>query len=273
LASLNLDLLGSRFTITAPDPAWAALLRDLWGGFEADEGAEGRAIAVERTNDRFVLRLPGEPPLDFEDPWTLAEVLRYWMADKAVEDATGVLPIHAASLEDEAGGLLLVGGSGAGKTTLTLALAAAGWRLGSDDVAAIDLETRLVRPFPKPLGIRDPSLWPEEHRRGWTPPWPEQRSGPIVVPPGLFARLAVPFRPTRLAFIRWSEEASAGLIPISPARATARLVEYVRAVTPDTLAVLTRLCTSVACCDLTYRSSAEAISLLSEFAANNPKTG
>src|SRR5438067_2102410 len=47
----------------------------------------------------------------------------------------------------------------AGKTTLVAGLVLAGLKYVTDEAVALDLESRLIRPFPKPLSI-DPGAWP-----------------------------------------------------------------------------------------------------------------
>lgn len=50
----------------------------------------------------------------------------------------GAFLLHAALLDRTGRGLLISGAPGAGKTTLTLALAASGWGYGSDDIVRVD---------------------------------------------------------------------------------------------------------------------------------------
>ncbi len=61
--------------------------------------------------------------------------------------------VHAAALTAHDQTLVIRGASGAGKTTLALALLGRGWRLHSDDVAVLDDAGR-VHPFPKPMNVR-----------------------------------------------------------------------------------------------------------------------
>jgi hypothetical protein len=62
---------------------------------------------------------------------------------------------HAAAVAAPAGGgVILAGGAGLGKTTLTLALLARGFRFFSDDVAAVGRADGHLYPFPRRLGVR-----------------------------------------------------------------------------------------------------------------------
>jgi hypothetical protein len=62
--------------------------------------------------------------------------------------------LHAAVVGAPGGALALSGPSGAGKTTLTLALLEAGCAYLSDDFCPVHRETGLVHPFPRSLWVR-----------------------------------------------------------------------------------------------------------------------
>ena len=72
--------------------------------------------------------------------------------------ASQELALHAASLENHQGTILLCGAPGAGKSTLTLALMRHGWRFGGDDIAFIS-EGGRVRGLPLPVTIKE-GAWP-----------------------------------------------------------------------------------------------------------------
>jgi hypothetical protein len=64
-----------------------------------------------------------------------------------------LLTLHAAALQRDGRPLLLTGPSGAGKTTLSLALARAGWSLGSDEIVLLGRD-RTMRPLPLPPCVK-----------------------------------------------------------------------------------------------------------------------
>ncbi len=66
----------------------------------------------------------------------------------------GTLPIHGASLQVGAAGIILVGASHAGKTTTSLHLAARGHTLLGDEIALIRQATGEVVPFRRAVNIR-----------------------------------------------------------------------------------------------------------------------
>ncbi len=86
------------------------------------------------------------------------------------------LLLHAGALERRGRGVLLAGGSGAGKSTLAVELVRRGFRLLSDDVAAIRLRDGVVEPFPRSLGLVPPG-GPRGEKSG-VPPGGPKENGP-----------------------------------------------------------------------------------------------
>jgi hypothetical protein len=261
--SIEIDLLGTRFSLATEDETWHSFLSELWGGFTTTDGGPARRIEIEAGPAGLSLRLPEQPELTFDEPWTLAEVLRYWLAEDALKATTGLVLIHAATVLRDDRAALLVGGSGAGKTSLTLALVEAGWTLGSDDVAPLDPATGLIRPFPKPLGIRDPGLWRSLDRTGWLPPWPEHEGSAILVPPCLFASAQAPFSAAWVAFISFDPHGGpARLRALTGGRTAARLSEHTRTLSAEAVGALARLCEGAAGAELDYPTSAAGVHLV-----------
>jgi hypothetical protein len=267
--SLELDLLGTRFSIEMPGGRWSAFLRELWHEFEAPPASAPREVRVQEEDGRAMLTLPDHPALPFDDPWQLVEVLRYSIVEQAVERAEALIAFHAAALTKGGAGILCAGPSGAGKTTLAIALAHAGWALAGDDIAPIDAETGLVRPFPKPLSIRRPELWPGPSP--WAGRWPPPRGGPMLVPADHFARQREPFRPGNLLFIEYAPDEAPEDAPIPPGRAAATSIEYVRPGGPAAVTTLARLCRAAPAARLRYRNSDEAVEMIEELMANRQK--
>lgn len=275
---LELDLLGTRFSIDAPE-RWKGFLAYLWHEFETPPAAGSLNVLIYEGDGRTWLRLPGEPALAFDDPWALAEVVRYWLVEHAVRRARDVVAFHAAALVKDGTGVLFAAPSGAGKTSLSVALGIAGWALASDDIAALD-ESGRVHPFPKPLSIRDPRVWAslDGPHRPRTPRWlTPPGSAPLLVPADLFPRQRDPFSAQALAFISYEPDEPPLLEAIGPGRAAADSIEYVREGTPQSLATVARLCRGARAWRLRYRSSEEALELvgrvLTETDQKDPKTG
>lgn len=68
------------------------------------------------------------------------------------------LNIHAAVVERHGIALLLPGSPGSGKSTLCAALVIAGWRLLSDEMALVSLQSGLVTPVPRPISLKNDSI-------------------------------------------------------------------------------------------------------------------
>ena len=77
------------------------------------------------------------------------------------------LIVHAAIVERDDRALLLPAPPGSGKSTLCAALVARGWRLLSDELALIDIDSGRAIPIPRPISLKNQSIaliggfWPE----------------------------------------------------------------------------------------------------------------
>ena len=67
------------------------------------------------------------------------------------------LLFHAAALLWQGHGLILPGASGAGKSTLTAWLVCHGFDYLSDELAFIPWQTRLIKPFTRPINLKSPA--------------------------------------------------------------------------------------------------------------------
>lgn len=77
--------------------------------------------------------------------------VEYRLIDEAIRRARGRWILHAGAVAGPGGTCLLIGESGAGKTSLTLWLWAAGLRLGTDDLCPIAHESLAPEVFPRAL--------------------------------------------------------------------------------------------------------------------------
>ena len=82
------------------------------------------------------------------------------------------LMIHSAVVERDGICCILPGSPGSGKSTLCAALVSRGWRLFSDEMALIDLETGLLTPSPRPISLKNQSIGLIQNF------WPASRFGP-----------------------------------------------------------------------------------------------
>lgn len=262
--TIYLDLLGSRFAIETDDGQWTDFLRQLWEPFSTGT-AGGESIRIAREDDRWVLETSGGPIAADASPWIIADQLRHVLVDRALSEPGDFLDLHSAVVARDGGCVLIVGGSRAGKTMLTLALVEDGWRLMSDDVALIHMVTGRVHAFPKPLAIRDVDLWLKYADR-WRPPtWERTQRGGLLLPAATLGPLAgATEAPVSMVFSRFDDEHAHTRRSISAADAVARCGQYVRNVTGPRLNVLKRMCTGVDIREITYRSSVEGVAAIDE---------
>lgn len=198
-----------------------------------------------------------------ESLWGLADALRFRMLELCEERLQGFVTLHAAAVARAGRLVLLAGESGAGKTTLTLALLEAGWTYLSDDLAPVSRDTVLVHPFPKPLGVKDPAAW--ESVRVSFPGWEGTApAGSFLVPASRWEVATEPLPAAALLFPRYAAGATPVVELLSPAQAAAAASAYLRRLDPSTLGLLKRLCTGAVCARLTYGSSEEALSAIDD---------
>jgi hypothetical protein len=95
-----------------------------------------------------------------------------WDVNRSAAEASGEhLLFHAGALDAGGIGILLPGTSGSGKSTLTAGLARAGLGYLTDELAALDLRSGQLLPYPKPITLKAgsfsvlPELDPDGRRR------------------------------------------------------------------------------------------------------------
>ncbi len=134
----------------------AAFLAQFDLAYESFKSLEEIASPVYR------VMLAGEPAITVDgqtwrstDPEALGLFAYNAILNAATARVRSHFLFHAAAVATPVGrGVILAGGAGLGKTTLTLALLARGFRFFSDDVAAVGRTDSRVYPFPRRLGLR-----------------------------------------------------------------------------------------------------------------------
>ncbi len=94
-------------------------------------------------------------PLPLDQAFPLFEWGLNWCV---AQNCHQYLSIHAAVLERNGRAVILPGFPGAGKSTLAAALALRGWRLLSDELTLVDLESGLIVPIPRPISIKNKAI-------------------------------------------------------------------------------------------------------------------
>lgn len=94
-------------------------------------------------------------PLPAEHAYALLEWAMNWCVSA---HAHQFLIIHAAVLERGGRALVMPAPPGSGKSTLCAALSLSGWRLLSDELALLDLESGLFQPLCRPISLKNRSI-------------------------------------------------------------------------------------------------------------------
>ncbi len=110
-------------------------------GRTAVDGRDGYFLAVDGS---VVLRTPA---------LGIAFANLTFEINQRVIDATAGVRLHAAAVAGSAGAVVLPGEMGAGKSTLSAGLVAAGWTYLTDETVAFSTSEGKVRPYPKPLSL------------------------------------------------------------------------------------------------------------------------
>lgn len=194
-----------------------------------------------------------------------------------IERHRGNLLLHAGGASATDGRTIIVHGeSGAGKTSLTLALTELGLAYVSDETICIDPHTLEITPFQKPLTIKPGAqpIWKpyapprsqlDPGSGNWQLPWTNLRG------PTLPSRLI----PAYVVFPRYDSGAhSVQIETVGPAQAAFRLGENssaLAAIQRRPLGVLAKLVTTVPTLTVTYRDAREAAPLISELLHDRSK--
>jgi hypothetical protein len=202
----------------------------------------------------------------------LLATLEWAIASVAVDVlGEGYLLLHAAVVARDGQAILLPGGSGSGKSTLAAGLAAAGFNLGSDEVAVIDPLTLEVLPFVRGICVKEGSRAPlasaypsvltdvPHHRFGGEEVW-------YLCPP-TETWLAAPTPARSIVVPRYLAGAETRLEPLSRSGALQILLQQSFSVPKHGsfgIGTLTHLLQAVDCYRLTFSSLDDAIALLTD---------
>lgn len=200
----------------------------------------------------------------------LAPLLKVELLTEVLAGSDYELALHTASLVQDERMLLICGHPGAGKTTLALALAHAGFGFAGDDLALLDSTGRVTGvPF---VAAAKAGAW--DLLAGFQPDIrkapvfrrPDRKRVRFILPHGLVS--AVPRPVGWLVLLRRRSGAEASLRPLDPADAFSALLEDAHAqherLTRNGFAALVSTISAAKCYCLTYSSLEDAVARLQE---------
>ena len=150
--------LGFRFCLSADDPAVEALLDELFAACRDEDvvtaaGTELRVVAGGAGDDGVVV-LDGDHAVFGPGDLDTAIAHVVWEVNRrTVEASDDYLLVHGAAASRDGLAVVVAAPSGAGKSTLVSELVRAGWGYLTDEAVAVDLATRLIVPYPKPIAV------------------------------------------------------------------------------------------------------------------------
>lgn len=261
--TLRLRLLDSIVEIHTDDAEAWSLLALLWSEMTTrDEGEPARRYTLERDGKGgWIARAADTVEAIGDTLWGVTDALRYRMLELCEERLEGFVSLHAAAVARDGAAVVLAGESGAGKTTLTLGLLDAGWTYLSDDLAPVAVDTGLVHPFPKPLGVKDPAVWERVRDAFETIPLGPP-SASFLVPPSRWTVATEPLPARAVLFPKYTPGAPVEVEHLTAAKATALASAYLRRLEPPTVALLNHLCAGATCARVGYGSTTEAVSAI-----------
>jgi hypothetical protein len=273
------DALGFRFRVVADDRRLARHIGELFADLTTP-GPDGhhyafRVTAPPEGHPRCELTLDGQPMFETLSPEALVTSLVQDVNRRAVEGCD-LLTLHAGGVESGGMGLVFPGAMEAGKTTLVAGLVRAGFGYLTDEAVAIDRESLLIHPYPKPLSL-DPGSWrlfPELEPHAdlatdeyksyeWQVPTGAIRAGAL----GRSCPVGV------VVFPRYEPGADTALEPLRRAEALVELAQNTfkfKDRSRATLDLLAEVVRPVACYRLTMGELARAVEVVSSLAGAAP---
>ena len=274
---LALDLGAARIRIRSDVPEIAAMLRTVYGAFNARPTDDVFDVTVDlrrATGLRRYLRPQVELWIDGEtefEPFprdTPLPLLEWGINHALATRLCGYLLLHAGALERSGHGLLLPAMPGSGKSTLTAALSRKGYRLLSDEFGVIRLADRQMLAMLRPIALKNESiavLRALDPAGVIGPAFPRTRKGTVahLAPQSTDVEgIHRPVRPRFIVFPQFDPSADVDLRPLLGGAAFARLVvnsfNY-DALGPDGFDALCDVVQGSACYQLRYGNLAQAI--------------
>ncbi len=186
-----------------------------------------RVDLVTDGRNRFRVYVDGRP---VERPTTsaalAAELVLSACNQAASSGPPGSLRFHAGVVAHDGKGLVICGTSGAGKSSLTLALLRAGWEYLSDEIAVLDPASLHLTPYPKWVDLSDEALT----RVGHSAPRPQEPTDfERHLPPAALGTLAHGATLAGIVVLQRAplDEGAPRVVPMAPTDALLALLPHV----------------------------------------------
>jgi hypothetical protein len=226
---------GNRFVLRSAQSGLLAVLADRLRDLRCPADEPGAGGNGDGAPDATVFRIARRGPHWLDHPWGLWRdgepcettvtddyVVPYvlWEVTRLVlERAAPRIPVHAAAVDRDGRGVILVAPSHAGKSTLSAWLTRSGWGFLTDELALIDVDDgpgATIHPFWRPVGVR----------RGG--PLDDVIDSPghedeVLVPASELGRLAGPTPLAAIVCPAYTAGADGRVETLSPAAALARV--------------------------------------------------
>jgi hypothetical protein len=256
IVTRRFNVFGYTFGFAALSAPAHQLLYRLYGSFVADEADVTDTFDLEasRAGHAHVWTVSLGSQVVIQRP-SLGSALSYFeyeVCQRVIAQSSDWIVLHGATLSTPQGAAFISGASGAGKTTLALALGARGYRVGGDDLALLGTQTGEVRPMPRCFHLDQRS---RRLLRATGLRIPAQAARHQFVTPTDLDPSTAPLPPIRLIVLLSSGQGrEPQLIPLTQAETVVRLrteIRWGQYPALDLLSALSRLTSGTTCYQLT----------------------
>lgn len=158
------------FVVESNDEEVVTRFDHLFAGFDPADGSDGDALRVTVVNsalpggdpnaaDRYVSHEGDEALLASPDLAAHEVLVTRLLNDRKLDAEPDLLHLHGAAVSRGERAVVLLGRSGAGKSTVCAALVRAGWSYVTDEQVTIRPDDGQLVPYPRPITLRRP-VWP-----------------------------------------------------------------------------------------------------------------
>jgi hypothetical protein len=269
-AVLRFDILGCRVGIATRSRLVQRLVRRLYGNYTDTAAGQPETVLQINTisqdgNRLWTLAAERDPISSDANLGSVLNRLEYEICRRVIERRRDLIMLHGALVSRDGAALFISGESGAGKTTLSMALSTRGFHVETDDVALFEASSTTFHPIPRcfHLDSRSKRLLRET---GVQIPEASGRHS-FVTPADLQACGSRGPTPDTLIALSPARSDSPALVPLTQAEMTGLLMResaWGRQSGGEVLTAVIRLTRRARCYQLTMGSLDASVNLLDE---------